>query len=63
MLEQESSLVKISLGLLISKVDRGEIDISEAIERAYEIGKKNSDEEPPTIKFKQARAITLTKQI
>jgi hypothetical protein len=53
--------VNISLGVLASKVDRGELDISEAVERAYDLGRKGTDDEPPTVRFPRASSIPPNK--
>ena len=55
------STKNVALGLLASKVDRGELEISEAIDRAIEIAfnlrKKDEDEEePPTVRYPKIRA-------
>lgn len=43
----------VALGLLASKLDRGELDASEAVERAYQLGLRERGEEepePPTMR-------------
>ena len=43
--------MNVALGVLASKVDRGELDIGEAIERAFNLGKAKGDDEPITVRY------------
>lgn len=57
MSDKKEHLVNIALGLLASKVDHGKLDISEALEQAYQINRKAEDEEPPTVRFPRVSSI------
>jgi len=49
----------VALGILVSKVDRGEMDIAEAVEEAFKLGYKAYDEEPTTVRYvKKQRVLT-----
>lgn len=57
------STKNIALGLLASKIDRGEVDSLSAVEQAYYLGRKEKNEDDGPITVRQGSAKKIFKPL